>query len=180
MPDPEFVLLGDAIWLDLVNTARHRTHDRVDRLQAPADYHRWTKAEKLASDAETVPFEEVLGTRERLTALAASLAAGRRPPAASVDALNQTLARLPGRAQLTRSAGRWSLQLAPSESLRALEAVAWSAAVTLSDPHAAVRECAGATCDLYFLDRTPAHTRRFCSAATCGQAARVERRRRPR
>ncbi len=180
MPDPEFILLGDALWLDLVNTARSRTHDRADRLQSPADYHRWTKSEKLASDADAVAFEEVLEVRERLTGLAASLAAGRRAPAASVDALNRAQARHPGRAQLIRSAGRWALHLAPEGSLKALDAVAWSAATTLSDPQAAVRECAGATCDLFFLDRTPGHTRRFCSPATCGQAARVERRRRPR
>lgn len=180
MPDPEFILLGDALWLDLVNTARNRTRESLDRLRAPADYHRWTKAEKLASDADLVPFEEVLAARERLTALAVSMAAGRRPPAASVDALNRALGRMPGRAQLTRSGGRWSMHLAPDESLRALDAVAWSAATTLSDPHAAVRECAGEACDLFFLDRTPGHTRRFCSAETCGQAVRVERRRRPR
>lgn len=180
MPDPEFILLGDALWLDLVNTARNRSHERVDRLQAPADYHRWTKAEKLASDADTVPFDAVLEARERLTALAVSLAAGRRPPTASVDTLNRTLARMPGRAQLTRSAGRWSLHLAPDQALKALEAVAWSAATTLSDPLAAVRECAGPACDLFILDRTAAHTRQFCSTGSCGQAARVERRRRPR
>jgi predicted RNA-binding Zn ribbon-like protein len=180
MPDPEFILLGDALWLDLVNTARSRTRDRADRLHSPADYHRWTKSEKLASDAEEVAFEEVLEARERLTGLAVSLAAGRRPPAASVDGRNRALARMPGRAQLLRSGGRWSLHLAPDGALRALEAVAWSAATTLSDPGAAVRECAGAACDLFFLDRTPGHTRRFCSAASCGQAARVERRRRPR
>jgi predicted RNA-binding Zn ribbon-like protein len=180
MPDPEFILLGDALWLDFVNTARSRTHDRVDRFHAPADYHRWTKAEKLASDADAIAFEDVLEARERLTALATSLATGRRPPSASVDALNHALGGMPGRAQITRSGGRWSMRLAPEDALRALEAVAWSAAVTLTDPAAAVRQCAGATCDLFFLDRTPGHTRRFCSASTCGQAARVERRRRPR
>ena len=180
MPDPEFILLGDALWLDFVNTARSRTHDRVDRLHAPADYHRWTKAEKLVSDADTVPFEDVITARERLTALATSLATGRRPPSASVDALNHALAGMPGRAQVTRSAGRWSIRLAPDDALRALEAVAWSAATTLTDPASAVRLCEGPACDLFFLDRTPGHTRRFCSPAACGQAARVERRRRPR
>ncbi|HJS48375.1 MAG TPA: ABATE domain-containing protein, partial [Gemmatimonadales bacterium] len=134
MPDPEFILLGDALWLDFVNTARSRRRDGIDRLEAPADYHRWTKAEKLASDADRMPFDTVLAARERLTGLATSLARSRRPPAAAVDGLNRTLARMPGRAQLTRSAGRWSLHLAPDQALTALEAVAWSAATTLSDP----------------------------------------------
>jgi predicted RNA-binding Zn ribbon-like protein len=180
MPDPEFILLGDALWLDFVNTARSRTHEPVERLETPADYHRWTKSEKLDSDAERVPFHEVLGTRERLTALAVSLAAGRRPPTGSVETINQALARLPGRAQLTRSGGRWSLHLAPEQPFRALEAVVWSAAVTLTDPQARVRECASESCDLLFLDRTPGQVRRFCSVATCGEAIGVERRRRAR
>ena len=36
-----------------------------------------------------------------------------------------------------------------------------------------VRTCAGASCTLWFLDRTKAHRRLFCSAATCGNRAKV-------
>lgn len=40
------------------------------------------------------------------------------------------------------------------------------------DP-ALVRACAGSGCTLVFLDRTKAHRRRFCSAAVCGNRAKV-------
>jgi predicted RNA-binding Zn ribbon-like protein len=36
-----------------------------------------------------------------------------------------------------------------------------------------VRHCAGASCTLRFLDRTKAHRRLFCSAAACGNRAKV-------
>lgn len=36
-----------------------------------------------------------------------------------------------------------------------------------------VRACAGTGCTLLFLDRTKAHRRRFCSAAVCGNRAKV-------
>ena len=36
-----------------------------------------------------------------------------------------------------------------------------------------IRECAGDPCTLWFLDRTRSHRRRFCSAAVCGNRAKV-------
>ena len=36
-----------------------------------------------------------------------------------------------------------------------------------------VKQCAGAGCTLWFLDRTKAHKRSFCSAAVCGNRAKV-------
>src|SRR5262249_1988241 len=38
---------------------------------------------------------------------------------------------------------------------------------------ARVKRCAGPGCTLWFLDRTKAHRRRFCSAAACGNRAKV-------
>jgi predicted RNA-binding Zn ribbon-like protein len=36
-----------------------------------------------------------------------------------------------------------------------------------------VKTCAGADCNLWFVDRTKAHKRAFCSAAACGNRAKV-------
>jgi predicted RNA-binding Zn ribbon-like protein len=44
--------------------------------------------------------------------------------------------------------------------------------VTREDPDL-IRECAGDPCTLWFLDRTRSHRRRFCSAAVCGNRAKV-------
>jgi predicted RNA-binding Zn ribbon-like protein len=44
--------------------------------------------------------------------------------------------------------------------------------VTQEDP-SLVKACGGADCTLWFLDRTKAHRRVFCSAAACGNRAKV-------
>lgn len=177
MVDPEFTLLGDALWLDFVNSARGRAASPPDLLPDQAAYHRWTKAERLISDADRVPFAEVIEFRRHLTALAEALDAGRQPPGAAITAVNDALARTAGAHRLVRVGGAWRLQFAPDGAPAALEAIALSAASSLADPSAAVRRCAGATCSLFIADRSPNQSRRWCSPSICGAGARVERRR---
>jgi predicted RNA-binding Zn ribbon-like protein len=47
------------------------------------------------------------------------------------------------------------------------------AALITSEQPELVKHCAGAACTIWFLDRTKAHARRFCSAASCGNRAKV-------
>ncbi len=177
MPDPEFILLGDACWLDFVNTARGRGADPPDLLPDPAAYHRWTRAQKLASDVAEVPFADILAFRRHLTALAEALSGGRQAPGSAVAAVNAVLARQPGHEQLVRTSGRWSVRLAPERPLRGLEVVARSAAATLADAARTVRRCAADPCSLVFLDSATTQSRLWCSAAVCGGRGRIERRR---
>jgi predicted RNA-binding Zn ribbon-like protein len=177
MPDSEFILLGDACWLDFVNTARGRTADPPDRLPDPAAYHRWARAQKLVSDVDEIPFADIVGFRRQLVALAEALSAGGQAPAASVAAVNAVLARQPGHEQLVRTSGRWSVQFASDRPRRALEVVARSAATTLADPAHMVRRCAAEPCSLVFLDSSTTQSRRWCSAGVCGGRGRIERRR---
>jgi predicted RNA-binding Zn ribbon-like protein len=177
MPDPEFTLLGDACWLDFVNTRRGRGVSPPDLLPDPAAYHRWTKAEKLVSDVEAIPFEEILAFRRALTRLAESLSAGRHVPASAAAAINHRLAGATGREQLVRTAGLWQLRFAPDRAQTALEAVARSAALSLVDRVRAVRQCAAESCSLFFLDASATQSRRWCSPGVCGGRGRVERRR---
>ena len=58
------------------------------------------------------------------------------------------------------------------EELIALVA-AQLASLIASAPPALVKRCAGAGCTLWFLDKTKAHARLFCSAAVCGNRAKV-------
>jgi predicted RNA-binding Zn ribbon-like protein len=59
-----------------------------------------------------------------------------------------------------------------AEELIAL--VAKPVALLIATEHPAlVKRCAGAECTLWFLDRTKAHSRLFCSAAACGNRAKV-------
>lgn len=61
------------------------------------------------------------------------------------------------------------------ETLDALLALlaATVAALLTEEQASLLRECAGPTCSLWFLDRTKAHRRLFCSAAGCGNRAKV-------
>jgi len=177
MPDQEFTLLGDACWLDFVNTARGRADPAPDLLPDPAAYHRWTKAEKLVSDVDRVPFADILAFRRQSAMLASALAGGRQPPAPAVAAINAVLTREAGRERLVRSGGAWRLCFLPDQPGAALTVVARSAAATLGNPARAVRQCSGTPCSLFFLDTSPTQSRRWCSAAVCGGRGRIERRR---
>jgi predicted RNA-binding Zn ribbon-like protein len=177
MSDPEFILLGDALWIDFINTARGHQADPPEGLPEPAAYHRWTKAEKLASDADDLPWEDVLAFRARLLTIASALAEERQPPSSAIQEVNLLLARTEGHHQLTRVGGAWQLTFAPLRTATALEAIAGSAALTLADPDVRVRRCHAEPCSLFFVDRSPGHSRTWCSAEPAAHAVRVDRRR---
>ncbi len=64
------------------------------------------------------------------------------------------------------------LQLESAGGLIALIARQVAALVTGAAP-SLVKSCEGEGCTLWFLDRTKPHRRRFCSAAACGNRAKV-------
>jgi predicted RNA-binding Zn ribbon-like protein len=177
MSQPEFTLLGDAIWLDFVNTARGRTASPPDLLPDEAAVLRWTAAQSLHADGELPSLADTLRFRERLTALAEALHGGFQPPAGSIAAINEQLARCGGCRQLIRVGGEWGVRFAPARRPAVLEAIAQSAATCLADPLLFVRRCVGEGCSLFFSDDSPNQSRRWCSATVCGREVRVERRR---
>lgn len=177
MSDPEFILLGDAVWLDFVNTARGRHADPPDGIPDAAAYHRWAKAQKLASDVGDLPFEEVLAFRGRLLTIATALAEERQPPSSAIHEVNRLLAHSAGHHQLTRVGGAWHLAFTPQRNATALEAIAASAAATLADPDVRVHQCQATPCSLLFVDRSPGFVRTWCSAEAAAHPVRVDRRR---
>jgi predicted RNA-binding Zn ribbon-like protein len=174
---PEFTFLGDAIWLDFVNTARGRTPSAPDLLPDEPAILRWAQAQRLYLDGERASRLETLRLRERLTHLAEALDAGMQPPAGSIAVINQYLAQGHGCHQLTRTAGEWELRFAPARRPLLLQAIAQSAAATLADPLLLVRRCAGESCSLFFIDNSSNQSRRWCSESLCGREVRIERRR---
>ena len=173
----EFTLLGDAIWLDFVNTARGRAPLARDLLPDESAILRWAQAQRLHPLAESPSLDDALRLRDRLTALAEALDLRLQPPAGSIAAINDQLAREQGCHQLTRTAGEWHLRFAPARRPPILQAIAQSAAASLADPLLLVRCCAGEGCSLFFTDDSPTQSRRWCSASVCGREVRVERRR---
>jgi predicted RNA-binding Zn ribbon-like protein len=177
MREPEFPLLGDALWLDFINTARGRSSTPPDLLPDEAALLRWSAAQRIDLAGDPPPFPLVLQLRERLTALAEALHAGLQPPAASIAAINEQLAQGGGCHQLTRISGEWQLRFAPERRPAVLQAIAQSAAASVADSLRFVRRCAGEGCSLFFSDDSPNQSRRWCSIAVCGQQMTVERRR---
>ena len=61
------------------------------------------------------------------------------------------------------------------ESVNTLLALIARAVATLvsEEQPSLVKSCAGASCTLWFLDRTKGHRRIFCSATGCGNRAKV-------
>jgi predicted RNA-binding Zn ribbon-like protein len=176
MPDPEFILLGDALWLEFVNTLMSRP-GQLDALPDAAAWLRWTKAVRVEAPDRPGGFAEAREFRAQLAGLARALDAGGRLPPSAIEAVNTRLAALDGREQLVRVGGAWRLRFAPGRLPSALEAVAQSAARTLAAPVATVRRCANPDCGLYLLDESPSQSRRWCSPSRCGQRGRIERRR---
>jgi predicted RNA-binding Zn ribbon-like protein len=73
-----------------------------------------------------------------------------------------------GRRPLLRRVRRWE----SSEEL--LEPIAEAAAdLICHQDFRLIRSCGGSACTLVFLDRTKAHTRRWCSMAVCGNRAKA-------
>ncbi len=173
----EFILLGDALWLDFVNSARGRTAASPDRLSDPDAWARWSTLHHLDGAGDPVPFAQVLELRARLTELAEAMHDGRVVSAGVIAVLNQHLGRTAGHQQLTRVGGEWRLRFAPLRPPTPLKAIARSAAATLADGRTAVRRCAGESCSLLFTDDAANGSRRWCDAAECGRDARIERRR---
>ncbi|HEY9014616.1 MAG TPA: ABATE domain-containing protein [Gemmatimonadales bacterium] len=174
---PEFTLLGDAIWLDFVNTSRGRSPTPPDLLPDEAAVFRWVEAQRLHLNGERPSLAEALEFRAQLLALAEALDKGLQPPAGAIGAINAHLSREQGCNQLTRTGGEWEIRFAPARRPPVLQAIAESAAATLADPLLFVRRCAGEGCSLFFTDNSPNQSRRWCNASVCGREVRVERRR---
>ena len=123
MAGDAFTLLGDALWLDFVNSARGRTVSPPDLLPDSAAFGRWCELQHL-DPVESPEFPAVLEFRDRLAELAEALHDGRQPPGRAIAALNEQLARIAGSRQLTRLGGEWRFGFIPSRPLSALEALA--------------------------------------------------------
>lgn len=173
----EFFLLGDAVWLDFVNTSRGRVAPPPDLLPDFDAWHRWTLTRKLDPGSDPSRFPDIRRVRDHLTALAEALHADRPPPGGAIAAMNELLAHRAGSQHLTRVGGDWRLHFAPTQSPTALETIARSAAGSLADRLVRVRRCAGPRCSLFFTDDSPTGSRHWCDRQVCGRDMVVERRR---
>jgi predicted RNA-binding Zn ribbon-like protein len=93
-----------------------------------------------------------------------------------IDKLNKYLAMEVSRREFVRTDEgvelTTRLQIESADELLAL--LAYQVATLIAHEDASLlKSCSGSGCTLWFLDRTKAHRRLFCSTATCGNRAKV-------
>jgi predicted RNA-binding Zn ribbon-like protein len=186
----EPLYLGGHPAIDFLNTAMTPDGVAVETIPDGRAYLAWLQGAGLLSESEAGKLARRFGAKGLDTAAAEArrvrewardwLERWRARPAADYTeelvALNKLLAREQSSHELV--AGEQGLrlverpQLDAPQSLIALVAMQLAAVLTSEDP-ALIRDCAGSGCSLTFIDRTKAHRRLFCSAAVCGNRAKV-------
>jgi len=176
--------------MDFLNTAFAPDGEAVETIGDGGAYLDWLVAAEMLPAAAATKMARRFGSKSMDAAAAEARrirewmrqwldewrAAPRADYSDRVDALNKLLARESGGRELVANQGRYELRDAPAfesaQALVALPAAQLASLLTQEDP-ALIRECAGSSCTLWFLDRTRSHRRLFCSAAVCGNRAKV-------
>ena len=169
-----FRFRGGRLPLDLPATLAGRVSgNHREALAAPGDLDRWLVAAGLADGLAGASAEDLSAARalrETLFVLAMARAEDRPLPDTPREALN-TFAAQPAAAPWLDASGerRWT------GGARALLAgVAREAIELLGGPEAGrIRQCAGPTCAILFLDTSRKGDRRWCSMSACGNRAKV-------
>jgi predicted RNA-binding Zn ribbon-like protein len=189
-PAPPILFLAGHPAVDFLNSAYAPGGQQIETLVDGCALLDWMVGAKLVSDEEAAALQRRF-TRKALDAAAQEartvrewartwLSVWRANPARDysneIAELNALLAREDRERELVVAKRRLSLvdrsRFADASALLAPIAVEIARLVTEEDP-ALVKACAGADCTLWFLDRTKAHRRMFCSASACGNRAKV-------
>ncbi|HEY7641894.1 MAG TPA: CGNR zinc finger domain-containing protein [Steroidobacteraceae bacterium] len=176
--------------IDFLNTAYAPGGQRVETLVDGRALLDWMVQAKLLAADESATLQRRF-TRKALDAAAQEARAVRewahtwlttwrahpsRDYSEEIAVLNELLAREDRERELVVEKRRLALRersrFADANALLAPIAVEIARVVTQEDP-SLVKACAGTDCTLWFLDRTKAHRRVFCSAAACGNRAKV-------
>jgi predicted RNA-binding Zn ribbon-like protein len=189
-PAPPTLFLAGHPAIDFLNSAYAPGEQPIETLVDGRALLDWMVGAKLVSAEEAAGLQRRF-TRKALDAAAQEaravrewartwLSAWRANPTRDysdeIAVLNELLAREDRERELVVAKRRLSLvdrsRFADARALLAPIAVEIARLVTEEDP-ALVKACAGADCTLWFLDRTKAHRRMFCSASACGNRAKV-------
>jgi predicted RNA-binding Zn ribbon-like protein len=175
----ELLFVGDHAAIDFINTVHIVDGVMTDTLHSDDDVRRWLVRSGLSCAARSATWAdgELLRAARRLREIAVhgmqSRKAKKKVP---LTELNDFLSKAVSYSQLVTESLRLKVKRSylartPEEFLAPVaEAVADLLANADFD---LVRQCAGEKCVLWFYDHTKSHHRRFCSAAVCGNRAKV-------
>lgn len=186
----EPLFLGGHPAADFLNTSFEPDGEHIETIGDGRAFIAWLVAAELIDEAQGAKMSRRLGVKGADAAAADArklrewargwLERWRKSPNAGYEEELETLNAYLSRESLRREvvAGKEGLQLRShaqlddSDAILGLLAATIAALVTEEEP-SLLRTCAGPACTLWFLDRTKAHRRLFCSAATCGNRAKV-------
>jgi predicted RNA-binding Zn ribbon-like protein len=182
---PYWYWLGGRPALDFVNSRRERWRRNVDCLVSDDDVIAWLGAAGLLVVSGSMPrglLDEARELREAIDAGVRAVVAGDAVPREEIRLIDAWLVLAGTRPALALGADglpRLGERRATDSPRRALALVALDAARLLGDARERrrVRICAADTCSARFYDRSRAARRRWCSMATCGNAAKARRHR---
>lgn len=182
MADKAF-FVGDHVALDFLNTVAAPRGEVIESIPNGESYVIWLTDAGLLDPSEAQELLDRFGrsSLDRVAGEARSLREWFRqvvtkPGAEAAAKLNQILAVDCIQRRLERSGRRLVLQERRefTQARQLLAPVAQAIAELVTDENQSlIKHCANPNCTLWFYDRTKAHRRLFCSAAVCGNRAKV-------
>jgi predicted RNA-binding Zn ribbon-like protein len=186
----EPLFLGSHPAVDFLNTALAPDGAQIETIGDGRAYLDWFVRAQLLTEPEAARVRRRFGAQALDSAAAEARkvrewarewltrwrAAPRADYAGELSALNKLLAREARRLEVVEDKEGLKivdqLRIDSADTLLGLVAAQIAALLTREEP-SLLKACAGPGCTLWFLDRTKAHRRLFCSAATCGNRAKV-------
>lgn len=184
-----FLFVGNALWLDFVNTEKMRDGSRADLLDGYPAWVDWMIQAGVADegsralllglgegDAGAHALVKAKELRAALRAVAEAAAAERSVPDDAVAVVNAWLAQRRSRREIAWTGAGYALRTVEAwdEPVDLLAAVAESAAEFIcSDRLQLVRKCESDRCILHFYDNSKNHGRRWCRMSACGNRAKA-------
>lgn len=168
------MLLGGHPAIDFMNTHFVPGGVATELLGDGRAYLDWLIAAGLVEPRRYAGLDEAAAEVRRFRERARGWLARWREDGRFLDAgeLNRLMARAPVERQLIDGELVERPKLDDARALLGVVALQIARLVTAED-HTRLKACAGEDCTLWFLDRSKAGARRFCSAATCGNRAKV-------
>ncbi|GIK39349.1 MAG: hypothetical protein BroJett011_31820 [Chloroflexota bacterium] len=167
-------------------TEREYLHDYTDLLawSRHAGLITASETQRLLAEASRRPleaarvFERAIWLRETIYRIFSAVAAGGAPKRADLEILNDALAEVLAKLQVTptETGFTWNWRSEPE----ALDSMLWPVVrsagelLTSNELHR-VRECAGDDCGWLFIDTSRNHSRRWCDMNDCGNRAKARR-----
>ncbi|MFC4313488.1 CGNR zinc finger domain-containing protein [Steroidobacter flavus] len=184
------LFIGSHLAADFLNTAFEPYGEHVEVIGDGKALLEWVQAASVMDAEQSARFARKLGVKGLDAAAAevrklrewarAWLSRWRTAPGRDYSAelrhLNELLEGLNVRHEVTRTKEGLErlthFEIESADEMLAVLASAIGDLVTEEDP-GLLKSCSGDGCTLWFLDRTKAHRRMFCSAAGCGNRAKV-------